>query len=137
MARNEHVYGEIQGLVDAFVGQLSTLVRRSALEQVQAALQSAVGGAPARGRKAGRRGPKPARAAKRGAGGGKRSPEQVGAVSEKLLAFVKKNPGLRGEQISKALKTTTGAIRLPMQKLIAKKKIKTKGQRRGTTYHAA
>ena len=58
-------------------------------------------------------------------------------MSESLLAYVKKNPGQRGEQIAAALKTDVGTMRAPMKILIAKKKVRTKGQRRGMTYSAA
>jgi hypothetical protein len=140
MARTD----EIRQLVEEFAEHLEAVLRRMALEQVASALG---GDVPARGgarRGAGARaGRKAARKGGRGVGrrasrrAGKRSQEQVGAAAEKVLAFVKKNPGLRGEQISKAMRTDTNSIRLPMQKLIADKKIKTKGQRRGMTYTAA
>jgi len=41
------------------------------------------------------------------------------------------------EQIAELLRTDTKTMRLPMQKLIADKKIRTKGNRRGMTYFAA
>jgi predicted transcriptional regulator len=47
------------------------------------------------------------------------------------------NPGLRIEQINRALGTRTAELRLPLRKLIAAKQIKTKGQRRATRYFAA
>lgn len=53
---------------------------------------------------------------------------------DKLLPYVKANPGQRGEQIAAALKTNVGIMRGPMKALIAAKKIVTKGQRRGMTY---
>lgn len=68
---------------------------------------------------------------------GRRSAEHVEQMSETLLLHVQRNPGQRGEQIAAALQTDVGTMRLPMKKLIAEKKIKTKGQRRGMTYFAA
>jgi hypothetical protein len=54
-----------------------------------------------------------------------------------LLEHVRKNPGQRGEQIAAALGIDTGAMRPVMHDLIAEKKVKTKGQRRGMSYHPA
>lgn len=128
---------DIQNLINDFTTQLSTLVRRSALEQVLGALQGdtttttrKIGGAGNTSKvKVVRLG----RAKK----GSRRSADDVSAMGETLLDFVKKNPGQRGEQIAKALRTDVGTMRLPMKALIAAKKIKTKGQRRGMTYFAS
>jgi hypothetical protein len=120
--------GEIRDLVESFATELEALVRRAALEQ----LQSALGGAAPAARKT--RGPGRKSAGTRG---GKRSSEQVDAFAARILDVVKKKPGLRGEQLSKEMKTDTKSLRLPMLKLIGDKKVKTKGQRRGMTYFAS
>jgi len=139
MARTAKKNSDIQSLVADFAEQLTQLVRRSALEQVQSTLGDlvrGVGGAPRAG---GRPGRKPGRKPGRPAGGkrGRRSAQDMAAMSDSLLAYVKKNPGQRGEQIAAALKTDVGTMRMPMKLLIAKKRVKTKGQRRGMTYTAA
>jgi hypothetical protein len=69
--------------------------------------------------------------------GGRRSSEAVEQMGESLLAYVSKNPGQRGEQIAEALQMDAKTMRLPMQKLIADKKVKTKGERRGMRYYPA
>jgi hypothetical protein len=69
--------------------------------------------------------------------GGRRSSSNVEEMGETLLAYVRSNPGQRGEQIAAALGTDTKTMRLPMKKLIAERKIKTKGERRGMSYHIA
>lgn len=132
MNENQSMQSEIRDLVESFATELEALVRRAALEQ----LHSALGGSVANGRKtrgAGRKASAPRRAGRRG----KRSTGQVDAFAAKILEFVKKNPGLRGEQLSAAMKTDTKNLRLPMLKLIGDKKVKTKGQRRGMMYYAA
>ncbi len=127
--------GELQALIDSFTTQLTTLIRRTTLEQVVSALGgNASTPAPARrgpGRPAGTSAPR------RPAGGGKRSSEQMETMTNDLVSYVKANPGARGEQIAAALKTDVKTMRLPMLKLIAAKAISTKGQRRGMTYYPA
>jgi hypothetical protein len=60
------------------------------------------------------------------------------AVSpEVLLDYISKNPGQRGEMISAALGTDSKTIRPIMQKLIAEKRVKTKGERRAMSYQLA
>jgi predicted transcriptional regulator len=56
------------------------------------------------------------------------------ALTEKLGAFIKKNPGQRIEQIGKALGTPTKELALPVKKLLAAKRIATRGQKRSTKY---
>lgn len=64
----------------------------------------------------------------------RRTPEDIEAMGKKLLAYVTKNPGQRGETIAKALGTDVGTMRKPMKSLGYL--IRTKGKRRGTTYFA-
>lgn len=51
-----------------------------------------------------------------------------------LVAFVQANPGARGEVIAAALGTDTKSMRPVMHKLIDAKRVKTKGEARGTQY---
>lgn len=132
---------EIQNLINDFAAQLSQLVRESTLEQIRSVLE---GGprSPARGTARGTTRGGSTRNVKvvrlgRAKKGGRRSAEDVSAMGETLLDYVRKNPGQRGEQIAKALRTDVGTMRLPMKALIGARKVKTKGQRRGMTYFAA
>ncbi len=52
-----------------------------------------------------------------------------------LLHYVTQHPGQRGEQISDALGTDSVTMRPVMHRLIAEKKVRTTGQRRGTQYY--
>jgi hypothetical protein len=56
--------------------------------------------------------------------------------ADALLEHVRKHPGQRGEQIATALGIDTNALRPVMHELIDGRKVKTKGQRRGMSYHS-
>jgi predicted transcriptional regulator len=66
---------------------------------------------------------------------GRRSSEAVEQTGASLVDYVKANPGQRGEQIAEALGTDTKTMRLPMQKLIAEERVRTKGERRAMRYY--
>jgi hypothetical protein len=128
---------EMNNVVQTFVAQIAELARRAALDT----LESAFGGKAGRGR--GRGAPSAialpaagvARAGRpRGGRGGKRTPADLEALSQRFVAFVKSNPGLRIEQINKELGTTTKDLALPIRKLVADGAIIAKGQKRSTTY---
>jgi len=60
-----------------------------------------------------------------------------GAVDpEAVHAYVRSNPGQRGEHIAAALGTDTKSLRGPMKRLIEDAKVRTKGERRGMQYFA-
>jgi hypothetical protein len=115
---------EMNRVVSDFVSQITELARAAARDMIDQALgkggRAAVGG---RGR--GGRG--------RGA---KRSAEELEKMAEDFHNFVAKHPGLRIEQINKELGTTTKDLALPIRKLVADGALKTKGNKRSTTYFA-
>jgi hypothetical protein len=53
---------------------------------------------------------------------------------ETLLAYIRTNPGLRGEQIAGALGTDAKTMRPVMRELIAERRVRTQGERRGMMY---
>jgi hypothetical protein len=117
---------EIRFRIDSFLTDLAGLVKRSALESVQDALGGSA--APAR------RGPgRPPRAARRGA---KRSQSALAGLSSRLLDHVKKHPGQGVTRIAAALRTSSQDLQLPVRKLLAARKLRTKGKKRGTKYFA-
>ena len=154
-----NVENTIKARVEAFVNDLSDLIRQSALEAVGEALKKG-GAAPAA--PAARRPGRPAKvveapvaakpaakvgrpakaagssasaaaAAKRRAGE-KRSPVLLAQVTDQVGNHIKANPGQGVEQIAKALSTTTKELTLPIRKLLGDKKITSKGQKRATRY---
>jgi len=114
---------EMNRVVQGFVAQITELARRAAIDT----LESSFGKGRGRGRLAGSVG-RP-----RGKGA-KRSSDELDKLSDQLVQFVKDNPGLRIEQINKQLGTTTKDLALPIRKLISEGALKTKGQKRSTTY---
>jgi hypothetical protein len=130
---------QIRNTIEAFVQELSELVRSAAVQSVTEAFGAPGLGAPRRGRPpAAAAGKAPARAPSSSRGKGqKRAPEALAELVNDLLNAIKENPGQRMEQIAKALESSTQELALPAKKLIAEKKIKTKGERRATKYFPA
>src|ERR1700742_4347646 len=93
---------EMNRTVQGFVAQITELARRAALDTLESAFNGraprssatngAVAAAPASLGRIGR---------PRGGRGGKRTPADLEALSERFGSFVKANPGLRIEQINK------------------------------------
>lgn len=126
---------EIRSKIDAFVEQLTSHVRKAALESVREALGNDV--TPAR------RGPgrprmqvKVGRPAKSALKGGKRSTEEVAAAAERIASYVRAHPGQRLEQIAAGLGTASHDLKLPVIKLLASKTLRKTGEKRGTQYFA-
>lgn len=122
---------QIRKTIEAFVEELSGLVRAAAVQSVT----EAFGGSGATARAAAA--PRGARLGGRRAKGQKRAPEDLVALVGQLFSAIKANPGQRMEQIAKGLRSSTQELALPAKKLIAEKKIKTKGERRATKYFPA
>lgn len=136
----------IRTRIDSFLSELSGLVRKAAMESVEELLS---GGAtprrrrgPGRPKGSGRRGPgrppnaarpgRPARASKRI----RRSAADLEKIAVRVLAYVRSNAGQRLEQIGKALEVETAVLKRPVANLLAAKKLRTTGQKRGTMYFA-
>lgn len=125
---------QIRTTIEAFVEELSALVRSAAVQSVTEAFGGPLpSGAKGRAGKAALS----AAGAKARAKGQKRAPEDLAELVDQLLNTIKAAPGQRMEQIAKTLKSTTQELALPAKKLIAEKKIKTKGERRATKYFPA
>jgi hypothetical protein len=120
--------------VQAFVTEITELARQQALETLSTALVAGGG----RGRGAGRakNGAVAARGPRRGRdrGGNRRSPEEIDRASQALLSEIQSNPGLRVEQIGRALGAATKDLSLPLKKLLSQRLVRSEGQRRATRY---
>ena len=68
--------------------------------------------------------------------GGRRSSEQVTADNDKLLAFIKANPGRRSEDIQKGAGMAKPNVASGLQALREAGKVKMKGIKRAATYTA-
>ncbi|MFN0008233.1 MAG: hypothetical protein ACKVXR_10020 [Planctomycetota bacterium] len=71
-----------------------------------------------------------------GAGVPQSSRSRAAVDPDSVQAYVRSNPGQRGEHIAAALGTDTKSLRGPMKRLIEESKIRTKGERRGMQYFA-
>lgn len=120
---------EMNRVVSDFVAQITELARAAARDMIDQALGKANRGGGGLVGLGGRGG--------RGRGrGAKRTSDELDGLAESFHSFVAKHPGMRIEQINKQLGTTTKDLALPIRKLIAEGAIKTKGEKRSTTYFA-
>ena len=119
---------EMNRVVGDFVAAITELAKRAAIDT----LENAFGGA--------KRGGAGISLSVRGVGrrrGAKRTSSDLVQLGEDFHAYVAKHPGLRIEQINKELNTTTKDLALPIRKMIADGSLKTKGEKRSTTYFAS
>jgi len=129
---NAPLEAKIQSRIDAFVHDLSGLVRQAAIESVQEAL-----GAGAPTRRATTRPRRSGTAARRTSGKRiRRSLEQLEAMSDDILAHVRANPGQRADEIGAAVGVSTKDLRRPVTMLLEAEKLRSEGQKRGTRYFA-
>lgn len=116
---------KIRACVDAFVAELTGLIREAALEKVAEAI---TGGTVTRGRtRVGAR-------ASSARTGGKRTSDQIEAQRHQIASYVAKNPGLGVEGIASGLGTTSKELTLPIKKMLAAKELTRKGHKRATKY---
>ena len=67
----------------------------------------------------------------------RRSPEEIAAENNKLLAFIRSNPGLRSEDILKALGLPKPNVASGLQRLRDEGKVRMVGVKRAATYTVA
>ncbi len=113
---------EMNRVVADFVAQITELARAAARDMIDEALGKGSKNLAGLGRGRGR------------GRGAKRTSDELDKLAESFHAFVAKHPGMRIEQINKQLGTSTRDLALPIRKLIAEGALKTKGEKRSTTY---
>ena len=128
---------EIRSRITTFVEELSLLVKRQALEAVHAALGEAAGVRPTSSSASAAVGRGRPKAVAKTSTQGKRvrrSSADLTKLQAGVLAQVRSKQGQRIEDIGRAMKTDTAELKRPVALLLAEKKLKTKGQKRGTMY---
>lgn len=130
------IENDLHLLVEEFVAKVAQLARQVAVDTLASALNSADAAATRPMLRGGRSGPVGGRRAVALTDGKRRTAGDLERLSARFLDHVRANPGQRIEQINRALGTHTPELRGPVVKLTAAKEIKTKGNRRATTYFA-
>jgi hypothetical protein len=110
---------EMNRVVSGFVAQITELARRAAIDTLENALGKRTSSDRSR------------------RSGAKRSSNELDRLAHSFQTYVVKHPGMRIEQINKELGTTTKDLALPIRKLISDGAIKTKGEKRSTTYFSS
>lgn len=123
------IEAQIQKLVSDFAAQVAAVARRAAVSTLTSALDGDVGA-----RRGSRRSTGALSTGSRRAKGEKRPAAEIAGMSERVRKFVAENPGLRVEQINKALGTSTKELALPLRKLVAAGAVRSEGVKRSTQY---
>ncbi len=130
------IEARIRDSVDAFVAELTDLVRDAALESVHEALTGSSASATRRSSSPTRKSSSTPRTAKVRRGS-RRSAGDVEATQSAVVDYIRANKGCSVTDIASATGLSTKDLQLPMRKLVADGKLRTTGQRRGTRYHTS
>lgn len=129
---NSQIQQQVNQRIQGFVTEITELARKAAYETLSAALTP---GAPVKG---------PARDLGLGSAlrlrprkSGKRSPDEIAAAADRLLQYIRENPGQRMEAIAVALSSSTRELALPIKRLLRGRQIQVQGQKRATSYYPA
>jgi hypothetical protein len=134
-----HFDRQLQRATERLVADLRTLIRQAAQASVRRALtgnRPDVGGKPA-----GERPEKPfrplrAETSEEMSRTGKRTRQELEALTDMLLEYIEQNPGLHMEEISAGLGVPSRDLTLPMRILVRENHLRTLGEKRATTYYA-
>lgn len=129
---------ELVGLVDDFMRRVVLVAKRAAFEELAKAMDAATADrmrrrlfGDAAPLASSPRPPAPAAvAAVPARKGAKRPPAAIADTTARLRTFIAEHPGLRVEQINRALGTRTRDLALPLRNLVAAGVVRTEGQKR-------
>ncbi len=136
------LHSRIQRRITHFLGELGGFLRRESLATLSATLgHAARAPAPqaARPRRAAHSVAPTARAktARSRKSGEKRAPEQLARTVEALVSYIASNRGHGMQQMVEGMRMPKADLQLPIAKLLAEKRIRKTGVKRGTKYYAA
>jgi hypothetical protein len=127
----------LNDLASAFATSVLDAIKGASLGDLRAEGSGGVGnGRRTRGGGGGGQ-PDPLRGAKKSKGGrlARRSPADIAKALAQVVALVKtKKTGLRSEEIRKALKLDVREVPRVLKEGLSKKKLRSRGQKRATTY---
>jgi hypothetical protein len=127
----------LNDLASAFATSVLGAVRGASLEELLGETGGGTRRGPGRPKAARGAIAKPTRVARSGRLK-RRSPDDIAAALDKIVALVKtKKDGLRAEQIRKTLRMQAKEMPRVLKEGLARKKLRSKGQKRATTYTAA
>jgi hypothetical protein len=128
------IQNEINQAVEKFTASIVALAKKQATENLSLALGELKDSTPRNGNGNGHK----AKAKAKGRTvGGRRSPDDLAALTESLLKEITANPGQGIEAITKNLGVRSAETVLPIKKLLKDKQIKKTGEKRSTKYFAA
>ena len=140
---------QIRTRLNAFVTELSDLIRQATLQDMAEALRSAEGHSPARRTGASvaiagareerkvavRKSGAPAKAATVASPAAQpRVPESLAQIMARVQSHIKANPGQGVVPMATSLGISNKDLRLPIRKLVEENKVRSTGKTRGTRY---
>jgi hypothetical protein len=135
MAKSQ-IEQEIQARTEAFAAELSVLIRKAALEAVEAALAGSGVAAPSRRGKKSATAKKATKKKATRKKRGRRNAADIEALATQVHEFVMANKGSRLEEISAGIGVPSKELKRPVTDLLAAKALRKEGQKRGTKYFA-
>jgi hypothetical protein len=127
----------LDSLASSFAGAVLDAIKGASLHELLAESGGAARRGPGRPPKAAAAAAtaKPARRSKPTGRLARRSPEEITKTLDRIHGLLKgKKAGMRSEEIRKALKLDVREVPRVLKEGLAKKKLKSRGQKRATTY---